>query len=72
MLRTVVATLRSSGEAVRLIGSAPQFISDSNFINLLNQYDYNNSRNDSRLQQQINLFSGVPGINEQITRWLSS
>jgi hypothetical protein len=72
MLRTVVNTLRSSGDAARLIGVASNFISDSNFINVLNQYDYNSSRNDSRLQQQLNLFSGVPGINEQISRWLSS
>ena len=77
----IIQTLRSkpSFEAARLIGSAPQFIKNDNLINLLNQYDYNlNTKdknammNDQRLIQQINLFSSIPGLKEDVKKWLSS
>ena len=46
MSLNVVQALRSKPghEAARLIGIAPQHITDSNFINMLNQYDYNNKK----------------------------
>lgn len=72
-------------DAARLIGCAPQYISDSNFINLLNQYnlnidkkdknDKNNKKgahNDAILAQQFNMFASIPGLKEQVSRWLSS
>ncbi len=68
-----------SSEAARLIGTAPQYIKNDNLINLLNQFNYNfNSKNktdvqnDNRLIQQINMFSSVPGLKQQVSEWLSS
>ena len=70
----VVQTLRAkpSYEAARLIGSAPQYIKDYNFVNLLNQFDLNNKKNDNNLIKQLNMFSGVPELREQISAWLAS
>lgn len=74
MSLNIVQTLRSkpSHEAARLIGSAPQFITDYNLINLLNMYDLNNKKNDGNLARQINMFAGVPGLKEQVAKWLAS
>jgi hypothetical protein len=71
---SVIQTLRAKPayEAARLIGSASTYITDSNFVNLLNQYDLNSKKNDARLSQQFNMFTGVPGLKEQVTKWLSS
>ena len=70
----VVATLRSksSGDAMRLISTAPQFIPDANFINILNQYDYNSKKNDTRISQQLYAFAGIPGLSAKVQQWLSS
>ena len=70
----VVATLRSMspGEAARLIGNAPQYINDSNFINVLNQYDLNSKKNDARISQQLSAFTGIPGLPAKVQQWLSS
>jgi hypothetical protein len=70
----VVQALRGkpSYEAARLIGNAPQFIKDNNFVNLLNQFDLNNKKNDKLLINQFNMFASIPGLKEQVTAWLSS
>jgi hypothetical protein len=51
----IVETLRrlGPGDAARLIGTAPQFITDSNLINVLNQYDLNNNKNDAQLIRSL-------------------
>jgi hypothetical protein len=64
-------------EAARLIGVAPKYITDSNFINLLNQYDLNKKKDQKRdpdmtLIAQFNMFSGVPGLKEQVGSWLNA
>jgi hypothetical protein len=68
-----------ASDATRLIGTAPQYIKNDNLINLLNQFNLNfNSKNktdvqnDNRLIQQINMFSSVPGLKQQVSEWLSS
>lgn len=80
MSLNIVSTLRSkpAHEAARLIGIASQYITDTNFINLLNQYELNrnsNNRiaqhNDIRLEQQFNMFYEIPQIRNQIDKWLS-
>jgi hypothetical protein len=70
----VVPTLRSSspGEAMRLINNAPRYINDAGFINILNQFDFNNKRNDSMITQQLNAFVGIPGLREKVQEWLKS
>jgi hypothetical protein len=74
MSLNIVQVLRGmpSYEAARLIGSAPQFITDFNLINTLNQFDLNNKRNDAALIRQINMFAGVPGLKDQVAKWLAS
>jgi|APCry1669190731_1035312.scaffolds.fasta_scaffold00972_2 hypothetical protein len=70
----IVQRLRAkpAHEAMRLIGSAPRYITDSNLVNLLNQYDFNSRKNDARLIQQLRAFDGVPGLKAQVDTWLSS
>lgn len=74
MFNNIVGELRSKPafEAARLIGNARTYINDDNFINILNQYDYNNKKNDGNLIKQINMFSSVPGLAEQVNKWLKS
>ena len=70
----IVQTLRTKPgyEAARLIGSMSQFITDTNLINIMNQYDLNSKAKDKTLILQIGMFDGVPGLQEQVTKWLSS
>jgi hypothetical protein len=74
MTFNIVQTLRNKQvfEVSRLIGNARNYINNDSFINLLNQYDLNSNKNDRVLIQQFNMFLGVPGLNEQIDKWLSS
>ena len=81
MSLNIVSTLRSkpAHEAARLIGIAPQYITNNNFVNLLNQYELNpnsNNRmaknNDLRLEQQFSMFAGIPQLKNEIDKWLSS
>jgi hypothetical protein len=80
MSLNIVSALRRkpAHEAARLIGIAPQYITDNNFVNLLNQYELNpnsNNRiaeqNDMRLEQQFSMFAGIPQLRNQIDKWLS-
>ena len=74
MSLNIVQALRSksAAEAARLLGSASNYISDTNLVNTLNQYDLNNKRNDPQLIQQLYAFVSVPGLKEQVARWLAS
>ena len=74
MVSGIVATLRSKpiGEQVRLLGSVRTYIKDTNLINLLQNYDYNDKKNDRMLSSQLSSFSGVPGLKEQVDSWLKS
>jgi hypothetical protein len=80
MSLNIVSTLRSkpAHEAARLIGVAPQYITDNNFVNLLNQYELNRNsnnriaeQNDMRLEQQFSMFGATPQLRNQIDKWLS-
>ena len=80
MSLNIVSTLRSkpAHEAARLIGIAPQYITDNNFVNLLNQYELNRNsnnriaeQNDMRLEQQFSMFAATPQLRNQIDKWLS-
>jgi len=74
MVSNIVPTLRSKpvGEQVRLLGSIRMYIKDTNLINLLQNYDYNDKKNDRMLSSQLSSFSGVPGLKEQVDSWLTS
>jgi hypothetical protein len=56
------------------IGAPIQYylIFDSNFINVLNQYDFNSKKNDARVSQQLSAFAGIPGLAAKVQQWLSS
>jgi len=70
----IVQALRNKpvAEASRLLGFASTYISDRNLVNILNQYDLNHKRNDVQLTRQLHAFANVPGLKEQVARWLSS
>ena len=70
----IVETLRSVGpaEAARLIGSARTYITNDGLINVLNMYDLNNKSGDAMLTRSLQAYAGVPGLREQVTRWLRS
>ena len=74
MVSNIVPTLRSKpvGEQVRLLGCIRMYINDTNLINLLQNYDYNDKKNDRMLSSQLSSFSGVPGLKEQVNSWLNS
>ena len=74
MYLTIIQSLRNKPgfEAARLIGCASQYITDANLINILNQFDLNNKKNDANIIKQINMFASIPGIKEQVAAWLSS
>ena len=57
---------------MHLIGSSPKFITNPDLINLIHQYDINNRTKDELLSQQITMFLYLPGIKDQIEKWLSS
>lgn len=80
MSLNIVSTLRSkpAHEAARLIGLAPQYITDDNFVNLLNQYELNRhsdnriaAQNDRRLEQQFSMFEATPQLRNEVDKWLS-
>lgn len=74
MVSYIISTLRKLpvGEQVRLLGSVRSYIKDDNLINLLQNYDFNSKKNDAILASQLQAFSGVPGLKEQVSAWLSS
>jgi len=63
---------KSKSELIHLIGSSPKFITNPDLINLIHQYDINNRTKDELLSQQMNMFLYLPGIKDQIEKWLSS
>ena len=76
MSTMIISSLRSKniGEQARLLGCIREYITNDALLNMLQGYDLNNkdAKVDTRLQSQLNAFSGVPGLNEQIHTWLSS
>ena len=74
MLYNVIQVLRNmpSRKAARLIASAPQYIKNDQFINLLNQFDFNSDKNDASLTLQLNAFVGIIGFSEHVRMWLIS
>ena len=74
MVSYIISTLRKLplNKQVCLLGSVRFYIKDDNLINLLQNYDFNSKKNDAILASQLQAFSGVPGLKEQVDTWLSS
>jgi len=74
MVSYIISTLRklSVGEQVRLLGSVKNYVKNDNLANLLQNYDINNTTNDKILASQLQAFSGVPGLKEQVAAWITS
>lgn len=74
MYLTIVQTLRdkSPAEVARLIRSAPQYITNNDLIGVINQFIPNDDTNHFIVLQQVNMFSGVIEIREQVEKWLAS
>lgn len=63
--------LDSSGRA-QLIARAPQYITDANFLNLLNLIDVNNKASFARPCSMLRAFESVPDMRSKIVAWLRS
>ena len=63
---------KSISEQSQLLGSIRSYITNDGFINLLQNYDLNSNKKDKALQMQLNAFSRIPSLNEQIYNWLLS
>jgi len=64
----------NGGEKAQLIGRATQFITNTNFINLLNLIDINDrsGKTINNVCKQLVAFNGDRLLCEQVQRWLSS
>jgi len=64
----------NGSEKAQLIGRATQFVTNANFINLLNQIDINDRTGKSinNVCRQLVAFNGDKVLCEQVQRWLSS
>lgn len=60
------------GEQARLLGSVRTYVTNDAFVNLLQTYDMNAKQKDVVLHRQFQAFSGIPGLQEQVQRWLAS
>ena len=69
-----IPVLRSKlpGEQARLLGNVRNYVTNDGFVNLLQTYDINNKQKDASLHRQFQAFAGVPGLAEQVRRWLAS
>jgi len=74
MVSYIISFLRSqpAGVQARLLGSVGTYVKDTNLVNLLQNYDINSNKNDKLLASQLQSFSEVPGLREQVNSWLSS
>ena len=63
--------LDSSGRA-QLIARAPQYITDTNFLNMLNMIDVNNKASFARTCSMLRAFEYVPDMRSKIAAWLRS
>ena len=61
--------LDSSGRA-QLLNRAPTYISNSDFLNLLNQIDVNRKDTFARTCAQLRAFEAVPDMRPKIAAWL--
>ncbi len=69
LLKNVIIGTSAAGRA-RLQGSVRQYVSDCNFINLVQNIDINNPKKFN--YTLFAAFNDVPGLRQQVTSWLSS
>jgi hypothetical protein len=74
MVSYLIQILRAKpvSEQVRLLGSIRQYVKDDGFVNIMQNYDYNNKKGDSMLMAQLAAYTNVPGLRNQIGAWLDS
>jgi len=54
------------------IGKAREYIKNDNLVNLLQNFDINNTAANIRLSGQFASFEGIPGLHAQVTAWMNS
>ena len=71
-VKSVLSGMNGS-ERAQLIGRATQFITNSNFINMLNLIDINDKtgKNINNVCNQLAAFNGDRILSEQVQNWLS-
>jgi hypothetical protein len=74
MVSFIIPAIRAKpvAEQVRLLGSIRQYVKDDGFVNIMQNYDYNNKRGDVMIMAQLAAYTNVPGLREEIGAWLSS
>ncbi len=60
----------SGAKRAQLIGSASRFITDNNFVNLLQNIDINAPKKFN--YGLFAAFTSVPGLRQQVTTWLTA
>ena len=68
-VRTAIAGVHAVTRAER-IGAASRYITDTNFLNLLQTIDINKSHTFN--YSLFAAFTNVPGLKEQVKKWLQS
>ena len=65
---------RSPPERAALIGRAPRYIQNADFINLLNGLPINARRGAELVAtvSSLRAFAGIPGLADQVAAWLAS
>jgi len=68
-IRNAMTSGSSSSRAQR-IGSSSQYITDTNFLNLLQNIDINNPKKFN--YGLFAAFNSVPGLKDQVQKWLQN
>lgn len=70
-LYEVLMRLDSAGRA-QFLARAPQYITDSNFLNTLNRIDVNRRETIGPTCSLLRSFESVPGVRAQLVAWIRS
>jgi len=54
------------------LGNVRQYITNDDLVNLLQNFDVNNPKKNSRMANQFSAFLEVPGLQRQVTDWICS
>jgi hypothetical protein len=62
----------NSADRAQFLARAPQYITDSNFLNLLNRIDVNRKDTIGPTCALLRAFDSVPGLRAQLVAWIRS
>jgi len=59
-------------ERAKYLASAPNYITHEGVLDILKRFDVNNPKKNSRMANQFTPFLQVPGLQLQVTHWITS